>query len=94
MVLNQESGINLDRLSYSALSNFTTTDFSVPVGNIKYMSVHVIKFWVKCEIISGFHHLMTTILWLYLYNKNYRMRAGRGSYLDRLALNCLTKNRG
>ena len=44
MVLNQESGINLDRLSYSALSNFTTTDFSVPVGNKKYISVHVIKF--------------------------------------------------
>ena len=35
MVLHQESGFNLDRLLYSALSNFTTTAFSVPVGNMK-----------------------------------------------------------
>ena len=65
MVLNQESGINLDRLSYSALSNFTTTDFSVPVDNMKDVSIYVIDFLVKCELISGFNHLMTSTFTLF-----------------------------
>ena len=93
MVLNQESGINLDRLSYSALSNFTTTDFAVPVGNMKDISIYAINFCVKCEFISGFHHLMSSTFYLYLYDKNSRLRAGRGRYLSRLALNSLTETR-
>lgn len=35
-MLNQESGFNLDRLSYSALSDFTTSELSVPVRNRKH----------------------------------------------------------
>ena len=78
MVLNQESGINLDRLSYSALSNFTTIDFSVPVDNMKDVSIYVIDFLVKCELISGFNHLMTSTFLLYLHNKKYRLRTEAG----------------
>ena len=35
-VLHQESGLNLDRFSYSALIDFTTSEFSVPVRNRKH----------------------------------------------------------